>query len=222
MNPATYFYLHGFASGPGSSKGVYLRDCFQSQGLELQIPDLNQGDFLNLTLTRQIHQVQALFPPPPEPVILIGSSLGGLSAAWVAEKSPQVQQLILLAPAFEFLPRWLEELGDEQVQAWQRQGSREFFHYGEQRQLPLGYEFVQDTAQYQDDQLLRSPQGDAQASLPTLILHGVEDEVVPIQASQRFAAKRPWVNLVELNSDHSLGNVKAEIWEAIQAFCSLA
>lgn len=118
MNPVTYFYLHGFASGPGSSKGVYLRDRFQSQGLELQIPDLNQGDFLNLTLTRQIHQVQALFPPPPEPVILIGSSLGGLSAAWIAEKSPQVQQLILLAPAFEFLPRWLEELGDEQVRAW--------------------------------------------------------------------------------------------------------
>lgn len=222
MNRGTYFYLHGFASGPGSSKGVYLKDCFQTLGVDLQIPDLNQGDFLNLTLTRQIQQVRALFPPPPQPVILIGSSLGGLTAAWIAEKFSQVEQLILLAPAFEFLPRWLEELGDEQVLDWQRQGSREFFHYGQQRQIPLGYGFVQDTAQYQDDQLQRPPQGGAQASLPTLILHGVEDEVVPIQASRAFAAKRPWVNLVELKSDHSLGNVKAEIWAAIQAFCPLA
>ena len=57
--------------------------------------------------------------------------------------------------------------------------------------------------------------------VPTLILHGCEDEVIPIQASRDFTRQRPWVQLIELNSDHSLGNVLPEIWQAIQIFCQL-
>jgi len=207
MNPV-YVYLHGFASGPQSAKAVYLKERFQEQGLDLQIPDLNQGDFSMLTLTRQIQQVQAALPARPQAAVLIGSSLGGLTAAWVAETSPQVKAILLLAPAFQFLERWLQSLGEAKVRQWQIQGYLEFYHYGEQRPLPLSYRFVEDMAQYRDQQLQRP--------VPTLILHGVHDQVVPIQASRDFAAQRPWVRLIELDSDHSLGNVKAEIWEAIQ------
>ena len=81
------------------------------------------------------------------------------------------------------------------------------------RALPLNYNFVTDARQYTEEHLTRS--------LPTLILHGKEDEVIPIQASRDFAKKRPWVKLIELNSDHALGDVIAEIWQAIQLFCQL-
>lgn len=84
------------------------------------------------------------------------------------------------------------------------------YHYGEERSLPLSYEFVLDAAQYKDEQLLRP--------IPTLILHGQQDEVIPLQASRDFAAQRPWVELISLDSDHALGNVMFEIWEAIRAF----
>lgn len=53
---AQYLYLHGFASGPQSQKARGLAARFQAQGLELEIPDLNQGDFSHLTLSRQIRQ----------------------------------------------------------------------------------------------------------------------------------------------------------------------
>lgn len=208
MNPV-YVYLHGFASGPQSAKAVYLKERFQEQGLALQILDLNQGDFSALTLTRQIQQVRAALPAPPQSAVLIGSSLGGLTAAWVAETSPQVKSVLLLAPAFQFLERWLQTLGAAKMRQWQTQGYLEFYHYGEKRSLPLGYCFVEDIAQYQDQQLQRS--------VPTLILHGVHDQVVPIAASRDFAAQRPWVKLMELESDHSLGHAKAEIWQALQS-----
>ena len=58
-------------------------------------------------------------------------------------------------------------------------------------------------------------------TIPTLILHGKKDEVIPIAASRDFAISRPWVELVELDSDHALGNVTTEIWQAISLFCQL-
>lgn len=206
-----FIYLHGFASSPDSAKAKYLRDRFASVQIELRTPDLNQNDFSHLTITRQLHQVEALFSLST-PVTLIGSSLGGLTAAWLAERQLQVEQLILLAPAFGFLSHWLPQLGAEKLQQWQKEQSLMIYHYGDSRSLPLSYEFVLDAAQYRDEELLRS--------VPTLILHGCQDQVISIQASRNFA-QRPWVQLIELNSDHSLGNVMPEIWQAIQIFCEL-
>ena len=40
--------------------------------------------------------------------------------------------------------------------------------------------------------------------VPTLILHGVKDDVVPIERSRTFAADKPWVRLVELPNGHEL------------------
>lgn len=240
----TYIYLHGFASSPQSSKAEYLRDRFAASEIDLNIPDLNQGDFSHLTITRQIKQVAALFPQPPRNseasgglapprisegsgglapplskegyggVTLIGSSLGGLTAALLAQKYPQVKRLVLLAPAFGFLSHWLPKLGEEQLQRWQTEKYLLVHHYGEKRSLPLHYQFIVDAAQYNDEKI--------QCSIPTLILHGRHDEVIPIQASRDFAQYNPGVQLIELDSDHALGNVMAEIWHSIQIFCHLA
>jgi hypothetical protein len=206
--------LHGFASSPQSAKAQDLRDRFQAWQIDLKIPDLNQEDFSHLTLTRQLHQGQAEFPTDSKPVTLIGSSFGGLTAAWLGQQQVQVQRLILLAPAFGFLSHWLPRLGADQVQRWQSEQYLAVYHYGERRSLPLSYEFVQDATRYQEDQLQRP--------LPTLILHGCQDEVIPIQASRNYASQRRWVHLIELDSDHALGNVGSSIWEAICTFCDLA
>lgn len=207
-----FIYLHGFASSPQSAKAIYLRDRFAAAHMTLHIPDLNQDDFTQLTLTRQLQQVSAQLPAD-EPITLIGSSFGGLTAAWLAEQHPQVERLVLLAPAFAFLTHWLPQLGTDKIQQWQQQRYLMVYHYGEKRSLPLSYEFARDVPQYNDDDLLRP--------VPTLIIHGIHDEVIPIQVSRDFAEKRPWVQLIEVDSDHALGNVMPETWQAIQTFCQL-
>lgn len=206
----SYVYLHGFASSPASNKASYLSDRFQDQGIELAIPDLNQPDFFSLTLTRQIQQVGALIEAIAPPVILIGSSFGGLTAAWLAEHYPQVNRVVLLAPAFQFMAQWLPRLGEEALHQWQHSGSLPVYHYREQNQIPISYDFVEDLQQYDERHIRRS--------LPTLILHGVHDDVIRVQASRAFAQERPWVRIVELNSDHALGNVLDQVWEAICEF----
>ncbi|MEH2072391.1 MAG: YqiA/YcfP family alpha/beta fold hydrolase [Nostoc sp.] len=208
-----YIYLHGFASSPKSAKARHIGDRFSQIHTELKIPDLNADDFSQLTITRQIAQVAAEFPKDSTRVTLIGSSLGGLTAAHLAQQHLQVQRLVLLAPAFGFLSHWLVKFTDEEIQRWQQEKYLMIYHYGEARSLPLSYDFVTDAAQYQEELLQRH--------IPTLILHGKNDEVIPIEASRNFRHWRPWVELVELDSDHALGNVIEEIWQAIRLFCQL-
>ncbi|MEH2413446.1 YqiA/YcfP family alpha/beta fold hydrolase [Nostoc sp.] len=208
-----YIYLHGFASSPNSAKARDISDRFTQIQTKLKIPDLNAGDFSQLTITRQLTQVAAEFNNDSTPVTLIGSSLGGLTAAHLGQQNLQVQRLVLLAPAFGFLSHWLPKLGDEELQRWQQEKYIMVYHYGEERSLPLSYDFVTDATQYQE-KLLQRP-------IPTLILHGKKDEVIPIKASRNFGRSRPWVELVELDSYHALGNVMEETWQAIRLFCQL-
>lgn len=207
-----YLYLHGFASGPQSAKAQYLYDCFAEQGITLQRPDLNRPDFFNLTLTRQIRQCEAILAQNSNPWTIIGSSLGGLTAAWLGQRNLTVKRLVLLAPAFDFLAHWRPRIGTEPLQQWQDSGSTEIYHYAEQRSLPLSYGFWQDASQYAEIDLSRP--------IPTLILHGVDDEIIPIEASRTFAAQRDWCKLIELQSDHALGDVLPTIWDKMSSFIS--
>jgi pimeloyl-ACP methyl ester carboxylesterase len=205
-----YIYLHGFASSPRSQKARYLFDRFAEIGIKLNVLDLDCDDFSNLTLTRQIEQTIAELPPDNIPVTLIGSSFGGLTAAWVAEKASQVKHLILLAPAFDFLAHWLPKIGDKQHKQWQESGYLSVYHYGAGKLLPLSYQFLVDASQYDDSKLIHS--------IDTLILHGKYDEVIPIEASYNYQQQRDRVTLIPLNSDHSMTDSLELIWQEITNF----
>ncbi|TAD78991.1 MAG: alpha/beta fold hydrolase [Oscillatoriales cyanobacterium] len=209
-----YFYLHGFASGPQSFKARDLAARFRSRGQELTLLDFNDGGFADLTLTRQIQQVErAIAAEPSQPVTLIGSSFGGLTALWVAERCPQVARLVLLAPALGFPRSWHRRLLPEQVAAWERSGELLVYHYGEQRQSPLKFGFLQDADRYDSSTLRRS--------LPTLILHGRADETVSINLSRDWVRDRNWVELIELDTDHGMGSAIDTIWQVILKGCNL-
>ena len=212
-----YIYLHGFASSPQSRKAAYLKNQFATVGINLEIPDLNQPDFSKLTLTRQIAQTAALFNKSELPITLIGSSFGGLTAAWLAEKYPLVQKLVLLAPAFGFPGSWFKRFGIAELEEWQRLGYKDIYHYGADRLLPLHYEFLEDGNQYDLD---LSP---LKRSLPTLIIHGQNDTVVPIQVSQHYVKQHSaTAKLIALDSDHGLNDVQEIIWQEILDFCELS
>ncbi|MGB3638204.1 MAG: YqiA/YcfP family alpha/beta fold hydrolase, partial [Rivularia sp. (in: cyanobacteria)] len=150
-----YIYLHGFASSPNSRKAKYILERFAENKIKLEIPDLNCGDFYHLTITRQLKQV-ALLLEQKKDVTIIGSSLGGLTAAHIGEKFLQVKRLVLLAPAFGFLSHWLPNLGTEVIQRWQQEKYMMVHHYGEKRELALSYNFLADANRYQERFLQRA------------------------------------------------------------------
>ncbi len=190
-----YIYLHGFASSPQSGKAKYLAGKFQELGLQLDVPDLNLGNFSQMTISGVLAHLQSTYN---ESSAVIGSSLGGFIGLLWAQHSPLVQKLLLLAPAITFPRAIAEWLGAEAIQQWQELGYREFWHYEAQRPVPLSYEFFRDAQSYADQRFDRV--------VPTVILHGKRDEVVPVQVSENFAQTRPHVVLQIVDSDHSLGD----------------
>jgi len=208
-----YIYLHGFASSPQSNKAQYLGDRFTENKLKIKILDLNQEDFSNLTLTRQIEQTIAAFPDDKTPITLIGSSFGALTAAWVAQKCDRVKSIVLLAPAFGFPQSWYSRLQPEQIKAWRESGLLSVYHYGAGQQIPLKYQFLEDAENY--------PLAGLTRCFPTLILHGINDQVVPIKVSRDYASQHSQVKLIELDSDHGLNDSKEKIWQEIKDFLKL-
>ena len=85
-------YLHGFASGPGSSKARFFRQRLEAAGGRVEIPDLAAGDFEHLTLTGQLAVIERA--AGGEAVSLIGSSMGGYLAALYAQRHPETVRVV--------------------------------------------------------------------------------------------------------------------------------
>jgi pimeloyl-ACP methyl ester carboxylesterase len=133
-------YLHGFASGPSSTKARRFRDALSAVGATVRIPDLAAGDFEQLTISRQLQVLEEA--AGDNPVSLVGSSMGGYLAALFAARRPSVERLVLLAPAFSSATRWPEKLGAAEMDRWRRTDALEVFHYAEGRNRVLRYRLM--------------------------------------------------------------------------------
>jgi uncharacterized protein len=201
-------YLHGFASSPLSGKAQFFRRKFDARGVRMEIPLLDQGRFEELTVSGQLKVIERAVGE--QPAILMGSSLGGYLAALYAARHPsQIERLVLLAPAFQFPRRWRERYSEQEWEQWRREGSAPVFHYGDGRERRLGYQFVEDAAQYEDQ---------PEFSQPALILHGVHDSVVPAGISSAYAARHSNVRLLLMESGHELTDVLEPMWAQICDF----
>ena len=200
-------YLHGFGSGPGSKKARFFRERFTELGIGLEVPDLADGDFKHLTITGQLSVIERT--ARGEPVSLIGSSMGGYLAALYAARHPEVEKLVLMAPAFAFLTRWPETLGESRIDEWKRTGFLEVFHYSEGCTVQLGYQLIEDGHQYEPYPDVRQP---------ALIFHGMNDTTVPPDYSVTFKEQHPQVKLHLIPSDHELMNVLDDMWMETERF----
>jgi pimeloyl-ACP methyl ester carboxylesterase len=194
-----WLYLHGFASGPGSSKATHLASHYEKRGILVDRLDLRRPSMEHLRLSAMIAHVREAIGGPEDRAVLFGSSLGGLTAARVAEEDARVCALVLLAPAFRFVERWKARLSAAEWEAWKTTGYTETKDYARGGTSRVDFGFVEDAAQVD-----ARGGGWPDARVPTLIVHGTRDDVVLVEGSRRWAAGKRHVRLVEVDDDHEL------------------
>ena len=199
-------YLHGFASGPGSTKAGFFRARLAAAGAELTVPEL-APDFTHQTVSAMLGVVEPLVGPG---TVLLGSSLGGYLAALVATRRPVVRAIVLFAPAFGFAARWAARLGPEGVRQWRERGTTPVMHYGTGREEPLSFDLIADARRH-----VETPD----PPCPALVFAGSRDETVPLEGVAAFAARRPAEReLVVLDAGHEMTEVLEPMWEHTAAF----
>ncbi len=200
-------YLHGFASSAKNSKAEWLRQKNEAdEQVNFFAFDFNPTpqDFSQMTMTGMINRLrQFILDGKVENPLLVGSSLGGLVALHYARLFGEIKGLLLLAPALRF--RFASPADTQEIKGREY---RLVFHYAFNQELALYRSFFVDGRQYKD--FIEPP-------ATITILHGRQDDVVPIRGSQAYAKKYPdQVQLVEVNSDHRMGDQVDVIWEWIK------
>jgi pimeloyl-ACP methyl ester carboxylesterase len=208
-----YVWLHGFASGPSSGKGQYVRARLEERGVALALPDLNEPSFHGLTVTRMLSQLDALSQGGP--LTLFGSSLGGFTAAtWAATRPGRTAALVLLAPAFDLAARWSSRMPPAELALWRAQGRFAFEHYARGRKEDLSIAFLDDAARYAPYPL---------PSCRTLVIQGARDEVVDPEVAREFTRRMSGrAELALLDQGHELNADLPGLWRIIDAYLQAA
>jgi pimeloyl-ACP methyl ester carboxylesterase len=211
FNGRMLLYLHGFASGPGSTKARMLGERFRAAGIPMECPDLTPGaeGFERSTPSSMLALAERLLKGAPGPHFLMGSSLGGYLAAVAASRGNGIARLVLLAPAFRLADRWKARLGPEAVARWRREGSMEVPHYASGSNRRIGVAFLEDA-----ERLPPFPE----VKVPTLCIAGRQDDLVPLKDVGAFVERTPGSRLIPLEDGHELSGSIDRIWEEARAF----
>lgn len=178
-------FAHGFEGSPHGSKPSYMKEAL---GWEVTAPKMSE---LGWSIANQTEVLTRLIDEN-EFDIVIGSSMGGLAAANASSMRPDEDfVLILMAPAFGLAENW-EGMEDTGRNAWKTTGERRYT--GFELDIMLPWEFMEAAEKMSWPIPLH----------PTAIMHGKNDEVVPISFSRKVEKECSNVTLHEFDDTHRL------------------
>jgi pimeloyl-ACP methyl ester carboxylesterase len=205
------FYLHGFASGPGSTKATAIAAGLAPDRIVPVRLDLTPGEdgFERSTPSSMLAIVEEALHATPGPHALIGSSLGGWLAALAASRNPSVTRLVLLAPAFRLHQRWRARIAPPDLARWEREGSVEVHHHVTNGPRRIGWAFFEDAAQWPPFPVVH---------VPALCIAGGRDDTVPLEDVRAWVDRTPGARLVVVDDGHELTGSLPRIVELTRAF----
>ncbi|MCC2643473.1 MAG: uncharacterized protein K0S45_3886 [Nitrospira sp.] len=126
------------------------------------------------------HPSQAHQDAPHPAITIVGNSLGGWLAWLVAQEQPAVEELILIAPAFNMMDLRASQISIERRERWQATGSMPWDDEPVHKDAPIPWRWVEDS------QALWSRRHHQPRRVKTTILHGLQDSVIRPDGSWAF------------------------------------
>lgn len=184
----TWVFVHGFGSRRDGDKARALARAAAEHGILFVAFDQqghgdSQGDVASMTVQRSLEDLLAVLELPvvatAQRRLVIGSSFGGLVAAWAAARHAHlVDALLLVAPGFGFLERIVDQLDPAERERWR--SGRTIRIANQWIDRPLDSRILDDPLAHEEVRLAH------EVRQPTLILHGRRDEIVPYRQSVAF------------------------------------
>lgn len=130
---------------------------------------------------------------------VVGHSAGGHLALWLANQGHPITRVVAVAPVGDLRAAARDRLGDGAAQA---------LLGGEPDEVPERYDAADPRVRFQ-----------ARPACEVLVVHGAEDDIVPVANSRGLAEAHPWVDLrVVEHADHfDVMNPTAPAWAAVLA-----
>jgi len=213
MSPGpSFLYLHGFASSTASTKARAFVAWGQESGIDVKALDLRTPSLEHLRFSAMKARVHEAIDSggPRNRVVLVGSSLGGLTALRVAENEPRVAAVFLMAPALRLAEQWRVRLGEEAWARWRETNAFEVTDHATNEKTTVDFRFVEELAELDS--------GDPDVRVPTCIVHGTRDDVVDIERSRLYVSERSHAHLVEVDDGHELNASLPRIRAAASTF----
>lgn len=181
-------FITGFLSTRWGTKSKGLAQWCREQGWGFCCYDVrgfgdSEGTFTDYTLSDWIDDARTVLgtlETGPK-VTIVGNSLGGWIGWLVAQERPSVDELILIAPAFNMMGERARAIPAERMHAWHTAGWMPWDDDPLHREWPLSWKWVEESEAYWArtfDRLRR---------VRTTILHGLQDAVISPEGSRRFA-----------------------------------
>jgi pimeloyl-ACP methyl ester carboxylesterase len=210
---ARFLFLHGFASDARSPMGVAIAEHLARLGTPVVGLDLRVPSLETMRLSAMLETTRRAIGGPTDRAVLIGSSLGGLAAARLAERDARVSGLVLLAPAFRAMERWRRRIGEPAWDAWRERGWLRIRDESTGAPARIDFGFAEDVLAIDG-----TDDGWPDVRVPTLILHGRRDDLILPELSRQFSRGRPHVRLVELDDGHDMVATRATVLAEIEGF----
>ena len=181
-------FITGFLSKRWGNKSKALVEWCQEQGWGFCCYDVrgfgdSEGSFTDYTLSDWIADAYTVLSTLREgpPVTIIGNSLGSWIAWFVAREFPIVEELILIAPAFNMMGERAKAIPPERLHAWHTAGWMPYDSDPLHKDWPLSWKWVEESEAFWATTF------DNLRPIKTTILHGLQDTVISPEGSRRFA-----------------------------------
>ncbi len=181
-------FITGFLSKRWGNKSKALAQWCRERGWGFCCYDVrgfgdSEGQFTDYTLSDWIADARAvlgMLKSGPK-MTIVGNSLGSWVAWLVVQEFPIVEELILIAPAFNMMGERARTISKERLHDWHTAGWMPWDDDSLHKDWPLSWKWVEESEAYWAKTFnnLRP--------VKTTILHGLQDPVILPEGSKSFA-----------------------------------
>jgi pimeloyl-ACP methyl ester carboxylesterase len=201
-------FAHGFCSNMTRERYVMLSDALAEKGiaaLRFDFAGSGESEEREITISGQVADLKAavayLQKRGYRSIGVVGESLGGITA--LEAYSDAVKALVLWAPVTK--ARWTAEMSGIQKESLNRRGY--YINHKDGKDFKIPKRYVEERLGVNRARTL------GEFRIPVFIIHGTEDEVIPVEDSREAIALLPQGSRLEeiQGGDHHVSAIHSEL-----------